>query len=163
MVFDHWSPASLAALISVLVCRLSAPSHFHSSVSTLWLWLLLSVTAFIISIYVCVCLYVCVKEEGVKEQGRESKWKGFPELRGIKVTDGFSDLSFSIFVRKLKAINSYLTAEPLVPSFESLCVTSRLLVGEWCAVCVLRVLIWLRQFLHLSRQLENPVWLWYLM
>lgn len=97
-------------------------------------------TGWIVCVRVCVCMCVSVVGVGVREQRRKSKWKGFPELRGIKVADGFSDLSFSIFVRKLKVINSYLTAEPFVPSIESLSDTSQLLVGEWCTMCAFEVL-----------------------
>lgn len=64
--------------------------------------------------YLRLCLHVC--EGGVKEQRRVSKWKGFPESRGIKVADGSTSLSLFVFVGQLKAINFYLTAEPLVPS-----------------------------------------------
>lgn len=108
LVFDHWSPASLTALISAL----SALSHFHGSISPLWLGLLPSLCSSIC--YLWLCLYVC--EGGVKEQRRVRKWKEFPELRGVKVARGFTNLLFFIFVRKLEGVNFYLTAEPLVPS-----------------------------------------------
>lgn len=63
----------------------------------------------LLSLFVFACVW-----RWVKEQRRVSQWKGFPDLRGIKVADGFTNLLF--FVRKLKAINCYLTAEPLAKS-----------------------------------------------
>lgn len=64
--------------------------------------------------YLSLCVYVCVWREG--QRANEGGYmKGIPRAEwGIKVADDSSDPSLSIFIRKLKAINSYLTAEPLV-------------------------------------------------
>lgn len=128
LTIDHC--ASLTALISALVHQLSALSHFHSLISPLCL-----VPSLCSSIcYLWLCLTVC--EGGVKEQRRMRKWKEFPELRGVKVAHGFTNLLFFIFVRKLEGVNFYLAAEPLAPSIlhSHLTAFSRRLMHSVCLI-----------------------------
>lgn len=59
---------------------------------------------------------LCLCEVGVKEQRRVCKWKGFPELWSIKVTDGFINFLPFSFISEPVAIKLYLSTQPLVPS-----------------------------------------------